>query len=118
MARKLVDEMFCHFSPPEQLHSDQGCQFESLLLSKVCKLLELQKSHATAYHPQSDGSVERWNRTLLQSLSTMVEDHPEDWDECVRKVCMEYNTSLHPTTGFTPFYLMFGHQAKLPVELL
>ena len=48
----------------------------------------------------------------------MVKDHPENWDECVRQVCMAYNTSLHPTTGFTPFYLMFGHQAKLPVELM
>ena len=118
MARKLVDEMFCRFSPPKQLHSDQGRQFESLLLSEVCKLLGIQKSRTTAYHPQSDGLVERWNRTLLQSLSTMVDDHPEDWDECVRKICMAYNTSLHPTTGFTPFYLMFGRQAKLPVELL
>ena len=82
--KTIVDEMFCRFSQPEQLHYDQGRQFESLLLSEVCKLLGIQKLRTTAYHPQSDGLVERWNRTLLQSLSTMVEDHPEDWDECVR----------------------------------
>ena len=118
VAKKLVDEIFCRFSPPEQLHSDQGRQFESLLISEVCTLLGIDKSRTTAYHPQSDGLVERWNRTLLQSLATMVKDHPEDWDECVRRVCMAYNTSLHPTTGFTPFYLMFGRQARLPVELM
>ena len=75
-------------------------------------------SRTTPYHPQSDGLVERWNRTLLQSLATSVEDHPENWDEFVRQICMVYNTSFHPTTGFTPFYLMFGRQAKLPVELM
>ena len=58
VARKLVDEMFCCFSPPEQLLSDQGRQFESQLM-EVCKLLEIQKSRTTPYHPQCDGLVER-----------------------------------------------------------
>ena len=118
VAKKLVDEMFCRFSPPEQLLSDQGRQFESQLLAEVCKLLGIQKSRTTPYHPQCDGLVERWNRTLLQSLATSVSDHPENWDEFVQKICMAYNTSVHPTTGFTPFFLMFGRQAKLPVDLM
>ena len=80
----------------------------------MCKLLGIQKSRTTPYHPQSDGLVER---TLLQSLATSAEDHPENWDEFVRQVCMAYNTSVHPTTGFMPFYLMFGWHAKWPVEL-
>ena len=118
VARKLVDEMFCRFSPPEQLLSDQGREFESQLMAEVCKLLGIQKSRTTPYHPQCDGLVERWNRTLLQSLATSVTDHPENWEEFVKKICMAYNTSVHPTTGFTPFYLMFGRQAKLPVDLM
>ena len=104
--------------PPEQLLSDQGRQFESQLLAEVCKLMGIQKSRTTPYHLQSDGLVERWNRTLLQSLATSVSDHPENWDEFVQKICMAYNTSVHPTTGFTPFFLTFGRQAKLPVDLL
>ena len=118
VARKLVDEMFCRFSPPEQLLSDQGRQFESQLMAEDCKLLGIQKSRTTPYHPQCDGLVERWNRALLQSLATSVTDHPENWEEFVKKICMAYNTSVHPTTGFTPFYLMFGRQAKLPVDLM
>ena len=76
------------------------------------------ETRTTAYHPQSDGLVERWNRTLLHNLSTCVKDHPESWEDYVRAICMAYNTSVHATTGFTPFYLMFGRQAKLPVELM
>ena len=118
VTRKLVDGMFCRFSPPEQLLSDQGRQFESQLLTEVCKLLGIQKSRTTSYHPQCDGLVERWNRTLLQSLATSVSDHPENWDEFVTKICFAYNTSVHPTTGFSPFYLTFGRQARLPVDLM
>ena len=118
VAKKLVDEMFCRFSVPEQLHSAQGHQFKSQLLAKACKLMHIRKTRTTPYHPQGDGLVERWNRMLLQSLSTSVEDHPENWDQFVRQICMAYNTSVHPTTGFTPFQLMFGREARLPVELM
>ena len=118
VAEKLVDEVFLRFSPPEQLHSDQGRQFESNLVKEVCKLLHINKTRTTPYHPQCDGLVERFNRTLLNMLTTCTEDHPWDWEQNIRKVCMAYNTSVHPSTGFSPFYLMFGRQARLPVDLI
>ena len=108
IAQKLTDELFFRFSPPEQLHSDQGCQFESELMLEVCKLLGIRKTRTTSYHPQSDGLVERFNRTLLSMLATTAKDHPLNWEGQLRKVCMAYNTSVQATTGYTPFYLMFG----------
>ena len=59
VAAKLVDEVYCRFSPLEQLHSDQGRQFESNLVAETCKILRISKSRTTPYHPQSDGLVER-----------------------------------------------------------
>ena len=88
VAHKLVDEVFCRFSPPEQLHSDQGKQFESGLVHEICRILNIQKSRTTAYHPQCDGLVERFNRTLQDMLATTVRDHPFDWEVALRKVCM------------------------------
>ena len=117
VAEKLVNEMFCRFSPPEQLHSDQGRQFESKLIGEVCKLLHIKKSRTTPYHPQCNGMVERFNRTLLDMLATTV-NNQSDWDQCIRKLCMAYNSSVHSSTGYTPFYLMFGRQARLPVDLM
>ena len=70
VAKKLTDEFFFRYSPPEQPHSDQGRQFESQLLAEVCKLLGIRKTRTTPYHPQSDGLVERYNRTLLCMLAT------------------------------------------------
>ena len=106
------------FSIPEQLHSDQGRQFKSKLLSEICHFLNIQKSRTTPYHPQSDGLVERFNRTLLDMLATCTKDHPFDWENYIRKVCMAYNTSVQCSTGYTPFYLMFGRQARILVDIM
>ena len=103
VAKKLVDKVFCRFSPPEQLHSDQGRQFESDFIQELCKLLQVRKTRTTPYHPQCNGVVERFNRTLLDMLSTKVGDHSSDWDQSIRKLCMAYNSSVHFATGFTPF---------------
>ena len=118
VSKKLVDEMFCRFSPSEQLHSDQGRQFESELLAEVCSLLKVRKSHTTPYHPPGNGMVERFNRTLLSMLATVTHDHPREWEQHIHKVCLAYNSSVHSATGFSPFFLMFGREAKLPVDLM
>ena len=113
VARKLVDELFCRFSPPEQL---QGRQFESELIEEICKLLEIRKSRTTPYHPQGNGMVKRFNRTLLDMLATTAHNHPSDWDLYIRKVCLAYNSSIHSSTGFSPFILMFGWEVKLRID--
>ena len=69
-------ELFFRFSPPEQLHSDQGRQFESTVNAEVCKLMGIAKSRTTPYHPQYDGLVERFNRTLLAMLATTAQERP------------------------------------------
>jgi len=118
VADRLVDEVFMRFSPPEQLHSDQGKQFESKLMTELCKLLHIKKTRTTPYHPQCDGMVERFNRPLLNMLATHCKEHPWDWEQHLHEVCMAYNTSVHTSTGYTPFYLMFGRQARLPVDVI
>ena len=80
IATKLVNELFLRFSVPEQLHSDQGRQFESRLMTEICSVLGIHKTHTTPYHPQSDRLVERFNRTLLSMLSTCCQDHPFTWE--------------------------------------
>jgi len=118
VAQKLTEEMFLRFSPPEQLHSDQGRQFESILVAEICKVLGIKKTRTTPYHPQGDGMVERFNRTLISLLSTAIKDHHTEWEDHLRATCMAYNTSEQSTTGFTPFFLMFGREARMPIDIM
>ena len=70
--------MFLPIFPPKQLHADQGRQFEADLVKEICSLLQINKTHSTAY---GNGLVERFNRTLLDMLATLVKDHQVGWDQ-------------------------------------
>ena len=118
IAEKLMNEFFFRFGLPEQLHSDQGRNFEADIIKEICTIFEIKKSRTTPYHPQSDGLVERMNRTLLDMLAIAVQNKPTGWDSHLRRLCIAYNTSVQPTTGFTSFYLMYGRQAKMLLELM
>lgn len=117
VATKLIDK-FCRFGMPDQLHSDMGAQFESALIKEVSKLLAINKTHTTPYHPQRDSLVERLNRIMLAMLPTMVDEHGEDWENHLSKICFVYNTCEYASTGFSSFYLMFGRQAKIPLDIV
>ena len=84
VAQNLTYEFFFRFSPPTLLHSDQGHNFESAAISEVCKFLGVVMTRITRYHPQSDGLVERFNRTILDMLATAVNKHPFNWENQLR----------------------------------
>ena len=73
MAEVIVKEFVSHFGVPFPLHSDQGRNFEAELFKKMCELLGIEKTRTTALHPQYDGMVERFNRTLENHLAIFVE---------------------------------------------
>ena len=118
VARILVNEVFSRFGIPGKIHSDQGRQFESNLFQEMCRILQIEKTRTTAYHPQSDGMVERFNRTLTAMLSAFVSDHHTDWDEQLPIVMMAYRSAEHETTGQTPNMLMFGRETTTPLDIL
>ena len=68
--------------------------------------------------PQSDGMVERFNRTLKNMLSKFVKDNVNDWDCHLSLLMMAYRSSVHETTGCSPSELMFGREIRLPVDLM
>ena len=80
VAEKLMSEFICRFGVPRQLHSDQGTNFESNVFAEVCKLLDIEKTHSTPLHPQSDGQVERFNKTIIEMLRGKIKEDQKDWD--------------------------------------
>ena len=104
-------KLFSIYGKPQVLHSDQGRNFESSILAQTLEALGVSKSRTTAYHPQDDGMVERFNRTLLQLLRSYVEKQ-SDWEHYLPLVLYAYRTSIHSSTGSSPFMLMYG---RLPI---
>ena len=99
------------------MHTDQGRNFESELIKEICTILGIQKTRTTPYHPQSNGFVERFNRTLLNMLSTICKEE-EHWDMYLQLAMITYRTSVQETTGISPYSLMFGPEATVPIDLM
>lgn len=118
VARVFVEQFVTRFGVPLQLHTDQGRNFESSLFKEVAALLGIGKTRTTAFHPQSDGMVERFNRTLEAMLSTVVSDNQQDWDLWLPHMTMAYRSSIHESTQETPNVMMLGREMNLPIDLM
>ena len=117
VASILVSEIFTRFGVPSELHSNQGREFESNVFRECCELLGVRKTRTTPLHPQSDGMVERFNRTLAQQLTKYCNEGQEDWDVRLPAMLMAYRSAVHESTDFSPASLMFDRELRLPVDL-
>ncbi|GFV98673.1 retrovirus-related Pol polyprotein from transposon 412 [Trichonephila clavipes] len=118
VAEAVVQHWILRYGVPLQLHSDQGRNFVSAVLKGVCELLGIDKTKTTPLHPQSDGMVERFNRTILNNLSLMVSKNQQDWDQKVPLFLLAYRSAVHETTGYSPSQMLFGRDLRLPCDLL
>ncbi|KAK3705767.1 hypothetical protein QZH41_000594, partial [Actinostola sp. cb2023] len=117
-ARVFVKNWVCKFGVPDSIHTDQGRNFESKVFSEMCKLLEMNKTRSTAYHPEGNGQIENFHRTLKSMIKTRVEEEPDRWDEHMEFCLMAYRSSVHSSTGHTPYELMFGREMRIPVDVM
>ena len=94
------------FGALAQLLTDQGSTFLSDLFKSTCKLLRIIKIQTTAFHRESNGSLERSHRVLTEYLQHYVREDQTNWDEWVLYAVYVYNTTVHATTTYTPFELV------------
>lgn len=115
-AKFLINRVICTFGCPKEILSDRGTNFKSTLVTELLKGLGVRTSFTTTYHPMCNGLVEHFNGTLAQMLLFYVSTNQKDWDLYVQLTCFSYNTSRQQTTRHTPFYLMYGREARLPID--
>ena len=118
VAQTLVKEFFCRYGAPDQVHSDQGPNFMANLLKDIFKLYQSKHIHGSAWHPQSQGGVERQNRTLVESLKHYTLADVFEWNTFIPHAIAAYNSSVHASTLFTPYELFFGRQMRLPLDAM
>ena len=116
VARVMVEEVICRHGAPERLLSDRGSNFLSGLITEVCRLLQMKKVNTSGYHPQTDGLVERFHRTLISMLSRYVEKHARDWDRYLPYMLYAYRVAAQESTRESPFFLLYGRDARQPIE--
>ena len=113
VADALMDVWLPRYGFPLFLHSDQGKEFDNAMIHKLSELLGTVKTKTTPYHPRSDGLVERFNRTLLAMLAMFVSQEHDNWDDLLPFMMLAYNTTVHTSTGYTPYRLVFGDECNL-----
>ena len=117
-ASKLFNEFIPRFRFPACLHHDQRKESENSLFRSLEQFCGIIHSRTSPYHPEGNGKVERFNCTLLTMLQTLSEEKKSKWKEHLNKVMHAYNCTRHNSTGFSPFHLLFGHSARLPIDIL
>lgn len=116
IARLLAEEVIPWFGVPEALLSDRGANLLSHLVLDLCKMLGITKLNTTSYHPQCDGAVERFNRTLKQILRKHVARFGRQWDRYLPGILWAYRNTLHSSTGEKPSFLLFGVDCRSPTD--
>ncbi len=108
VAITFTNEWALTYGPPADILADNGGCFTSKFFTSVCQTLNVRNKFTTTYHPQTNGQVERYNRTLKAMLKSYLDDHPHDWDLYARTLTYAYNCQPHTSTSLAPFELILS----------
>ena len=117
VAKFIFEEIICRHGCPKIIQSDQGTEFTASIIAELTSKFNIQHRFSTPYHPQTNGIVERFNRTLTSALQKYCIEFQEDWDMNIPAVLFVYRTLQNNTTKHEPFFLTYGREARLPIEL-
>jgi hypothetical protein len=121
-AKTAADLIFrqyeCQHGIPEIIHSDQRREFEAEMSQELCMMLGIAKSRTTPYHPEGNGMIVRFNETLKNAVAKITTQHGKDWDLLLGPIQLACNSSIHATTGMTPYFLLHGREPRLPADLI
>ncbi len=117
-AAKMWNEFIPRFGFPQKIHHDQGPEFNSKLWKELHRFSGVKASNTTPYHPMGDGMVERLNRTAQNMLKAIPESEKKRWKDHLPKLAFAYNSTVNKSTGYSPFFLMFGRNSKLPIDAM
>ena len=120
VAKFLFENIICIHGVPKEIISDQGTSFNNALIKELCDRYQTKHRLTSAYRPQTNGLVERFNRTIGESLAKLVMDNDKtkEWNDYVNAILLVYRTKKHETTSFLPFYLIYDKQARLLIKLM
>ncbi|GJW30364.1 reverse transcriptase domain-containing protein [Tanacetum coccineum] len=115
--RFVWDNIVCRFGLPGEIVSDNGKQFCDNPFKDWCSRLSITQRFASVKHPQTNGLVERANRSLGEGIKARLDRHKGRWVEELSHVLWAHRTTIKVSTGDTPFSLVYGTEAVIPAEI-
>lgn len=112
----IYEDIISRHGCPGIILTDRGTHFNNQLVDRLSEKFKIKHLMSTPYHPQTNGLVERFNRTLIEALAKTATDHLDEWDKYIAPILFAYRTSKHSTTKLSPFFLIYGREAKLPMD--
>uniref|UniRef100_A0A8C5PR58 Gypsy retrotransposon integrase-like protein 1 n=1 Tax=Leptobrachium leishanense TaxID=445787 RepID=A0A8C5PR58_9ANUR len=117
IAKELI-QVFSRVGIPKEILTDQGTPFVSRVMKELCQLLNIHPLRTSVYHPQTDGLVERFNRTLKGMLKKVVSRDGKDWDLLLPYLLFAVREIPQSSTGFSPFELLYGRHPRGILDVL
>ena len=114
----LRNGYFGLFGVPAYLVSDKGKAFTGHIITHLCDLYGVQKLRTSPYHAQTNGQVERMNKTIIHMIGKLEEDKKVCWSEHLPELLLAFNATCSAVTRYSPYYLLFGRRSRIPVEYL
>jgi transposase InsO family protein len=115
VATFIYEEIICRFGPPKVIQSDQGTHFVNEMIKDLTKRFQVKHSLSSPYHPQSNGLVERFNKTLCEGLAK-VADVISDWDKYIQPVLFAYRTKQLRISNKSPYVLAYGKEPTMVMD--
>jgi hypothetical protein len=112
----IFNHIIAHFGVPQAIIIDHGSYFRNFMMSELTKKLGLRHENSTPYHPQANGQVEVINKVLITILRRMIGIHKTSWNTMLFSALWAYRMFVKSTTGFTPFWLVYGLKSILLIE--
>ena len=115
VARFIYEDIICRHGCPKKILSDRGSHFNNNLIKSLTTEFHIKHNFSTPYHPKTNGLIERFNKTLCESLAKL--DNTEDWDLKIPSILFAYRTKKNDSTKMEPGYLIYGRQMKTLLNL-
>ncbi|CAJ2677241.1 unnamed protein product [Trifolium pratense] len=110
-------DVLCRFGIPQAVVTDNGTQFTDKGFQDFLAALGTKQHFTSVEHPQTNGQAEAANRVILRGLRRRLDQNKKKWVEELESVLWAYRTTPHSTTGETPFRMVYGTEAVIPVEV-
>ena len=117
VAHILYHHYFYIFGTPLHLMMDNDLAFTSEVVQELCNLFGVKRVCTSAYHPQSNGAIERQHQTVIKMIGRLSQDEKANWPKHLPELIQAYNGMRSAIMGYSPHYLLFGYRLRFPIDL-